>query len=165
MVGSDDFETVAPRASKATASTGLSLKARAIGFLSRREHSRRELERKLKPHASDPQALVTLLDELAAQNWQSDERFAYSLVNRRAARQGWQRIASELHQHRIPDAVIEELKASLLDTEADRARDVWERKFGEPASDAKGYAKQYRFMASRGFSPALIRTLLGDLPT
>lgn len=159
----DDFETVAP--SSPSVSAGPSLKARAIGFLSRREHSRRELERKLSPYAPDRQALHSLLDELARENWQSDERFAQSLINRRASRHGWQRIAHELRQHGISDTYIGDLEPDLTASETDRASEVWDKKFGERPADAKAYAKQYRFMASRGFSAASVRKVLGDVPT
>ncbi|MBI3145525.1 MAG: recombinase RecX, partial [Pseudogulbenkiania sp.] len=53
-----------------------SLKARAVDLLSRREHSRRELERRLAPFADSAEQLAALLDELAERGWQSDNRFA-----------------------------------------------------------------------------------------
>ena len=40
----------------------LSLKARALGYLSRREHSRAELRRKLAPHAESADEVEALLD-------------------------------------------------------------------------------------------------------
>ena len=51
----------------------LSLKARAVGLLSRREHSRAELQRKLAPHAEDPASLETLLNELEQGGWLSQQ--------------------------------------------------------------------------------------------
>lgn len=154
----DDFETLAPKPS------GPSLKARAIGFLSRREHSRRELARKLRAHAPDPDALEQLLDTLERENWQSDQRFAQSLVNRRAPRQGTLRIIQELRQHDVAEQHVNEIEQQLLETEANRARDVWEKKFGTRPENNKDYARQYRFMMARGFSADQVRRLLGDLP-
>lgn len=159
----DDFETVVPEARKVQ-STGPSLKARAIAILSRREHSRRELQRKLAPHCDDVHILESLLDELAHGNWQSDERFAQSLVHRRAGRHGWQRIQGELRQHGIDQGIIDALAPELVDSETCRARDVWQKKFGLPPDDRRAYARQYRFMTSRGFSPAAVRAILGDVP-
>lgn len=155
----DDFETLVPKPS------GPSLKARAIGFLSRREHSRLELTRKLKAHASDPETLEQLLDQLERENWQSDQRFAQSLVNRRAPRQGTLRILQELRQHRIADQYINDIEQQLLESETDRANDVWAKKFGARPDNHKEYARQYRFMMSRGFLADCVRRLLGDLPT
>lgn len=154
-----DFETLAPKAS------GPSLKARAIGFLSRREHSRRELARKLAAHAPDHEALEQLLDDLERENWQSDERFVQGLINRRASRQGTSRILQELRQHGIADHHISHAEQQLRDSETDRAQDVWAKKFGAQPGNVKDYAKQYRFMMSRGFTSDCVRRLLGDLPS
>jgi len=154
----DDFETLVPK------SSGPSLKARAIGFLSRREHSRHELARKLRAHAADPGALEQLLDALERENWLSDQRFAQSLVNRRASRQGTLRIIQELRQHRIADQYINDIEQRLLESETNRAGDVWEKKFGTRPENNKEYARQYRFMMARGFSADCVRRLLGDLP-
>ncbi|MDN5842781.1 MAG: recombination regulator RecX [Alcaligenaceae bacterium] len=140
---------------------GPSLKARAIAYLSRREHSRLELQRKLAPHCEDPDEISRVLDELERDNWQSDRRFAESYVQRKAARQGTARIMQALGQHRLPDDDIQDLRARLRDTEAERVREVWTRKFGELPADAREYAKQYRFLAGRGFSTECIRRLLG----
>src|SRR5690606_41510001 len=83
----------------------LSLKARAIGLLSRREHSRTELARKLAPHCEDPAELESLLNELEAGNWLSQQRFAESLVHRRAPKLGTRRVLQELRQHGLPEGV------------------------------------------------------------
>lgn len=161
MRDTDDFETLSPEPRKPS---GPSPKARAIGYLSRREHSRRELGRKLAGHVPDAESLEQLLDELERENWLSDERFVQSLINRRAARQGAARIVQELRQHGVADVYIAQAEEQLQGSETQRARDVWEKKFGSAPADAKDYAKQYRFMMSRGFSSDRIRRLLGDLP-
>ena len=54
----------------------LSLKARALRFLSMREHSRLELKRKLARHAEEGDDIEALLDFLEKNNWLSQERFA-----------------------------------------------------------------------------------------
>jgi regulatory protein len=142
---------------------GLSLKARAVGYLSRREHSRLELERKLRPYAADAAELEQLLNQLERDNWLSDQRFAQSLVHRRAALHGAARIVQELKQHGLADTQIAALRDQLHSTELERARAVWQKKFGHRAPDAKEYARQFRFLASRGFSPDCLRRILGEL--
>lgn len=134
-----------------------------MGYLSRREHSRLELERKLRPYAADADELQLLLNQLEHENWLSDQRFAQSLVHRRAALQGAARIVQELKQHGLGEAQIEVLREQLRGTEFDRARAVWQKKFGRRAADAKEYARQFRFMASRGFSSDCLRRILGEL--
>mgnify|MGYP000975580650 CR=1 FL=1 len=76
-----------------------SLRARALSYLARREHSRVEMRRKLAPHAESPEQLDSLLDTLEAQGLLSIERFAESVVHRRAGRFGAARIRQELRQH------------------------------------------------------------------
>ncbi|NYT77932.1 recombination regulator RecX [Alcaligenaceae bacterium] len=143
---------------------GPSLKARAIGYLSRREHSRTELQRKLLPYAEEPESLEALLNDLERENWLSDQRFAQSLVNRRAERQGTQRIVQELRQHGLPDDAVSRIGEQLRQTELERAQAVWQKKFDQLPADSKEYARQFRFLGSRGFDPETIRRILGDIP-
>jgi hypothetical protein len=74
----------------------LSLKGRALRYLSMREHSRLELSRKLSRYAQDGDDIGKLLDELEAANFLSQERFSESLVNRRAARFGNSSVSSSI---------------------------------------------------------------------
>lgn len=137
-----------------------SLKARALRYLAAREHSRQELARKLAPHVQPDEDLEAVLDWLQAQKFLSDERFAESLVHRRAARYGSARIVSELQRHGLDDGAVAELKSGLLADEDERAWAVWSRKFGQPADDAAGVARQIRFLQQRGFSHAAIHAVL-----
>lgn len=143
---------------------GLSLKAQAIALLARREHSRLELQRKLQSRAEFPEDIPPLLDELEKQGLLSNERFAQSLVNRRAAGRGVRQVAQELRQHGLAPEVIESVQESLSATEPERARATWEKKFGVLPASQKEYARQARFLASRGFSSHTIQRLLGDIP-
>lgn len=141
---------------------GLSLKARAVGLLSRREHSRAELQRKLAPHADSQQALDKLLDDLAKAGWQSDERFTQGWVHRKASAHGAARVIQDLKLQGIPAEAIAAVQAELKESELSRAQGVWSRKFsrsGNPLSPTE-YAKQGRFLASRGFSTEIIRRVL-----
>ena len=141
---------------------GLSLKARAVGLLSLREHSRAELQRKLAPHADSQEALEKVLDDLAQAGWQSDERFAQGWVHRKASIHGAARILQDLKLQGIPAEAIAAVRSELKETELSRAQAVWNRKFS-PSADplsAAEYAKQGRFLASRGFSIEIIRRVL-----
>lgn len=160
QLGFEDFEQLDPKAEKPTQRKGPSLKARAIDFLSRREHSRLELQRKLQRHSDDTALIESLLDELESQNWLCNERFAQSLLNRRAHKYGNRRIFHELRQQGIESHQLESIQEQLADSEFERAQEVWSRKFGFLPTDQKMYAKQFRFMASRGFGPDLLRKIL-----
>jgi len=164
-VDADDEEfEVGPK--PAAPRPGLSLKARAVGLLSRREHSRTELQRKLAPHAESPEALDEVLNELSSAGWQSDERFAQGLVHRKASAHGLTRIVQDLKAQGIAPEAIAAIRSDLKDSEFSRAQAVWARKFsshqvGTPLSQAD-YARQGRFLASRGFSLEVIRRVLKD---
>ena len=54
------------------------------------------------------------------------------------------------------DAALE----GLVGTELERARVLWERKFGAPAPDAAGRARQVRFLLARGFASDTVRRVV-----
>lgn len=138
----------------------LSLKARALRFLSMREHSRLELGRKLSKYAEEGDDVEALLDFLEKNNWLSQERFSESLIHRRAARFGNSRIVAELQTHGINGEALQELKAGLNDSEVARACEVWQRKFGTVTTDPAERNKQMRFLMQRGFSQKAVRTAM-----
>jgi regulatory protein len=138
----------------------LSLKARALKYLSTREHSRLELGRKLSRYAEEGDDVEALLDFLEKNNWLSQERFAESLVHRRAGRYGNNRVLSELQQHGVKGEALDELKSGLKETETKRAREVWRRKFDSVPRDAEERGKQMRFLLQRGFSQSAVRAAL-----
>lgn len=141
---------------------GPSLKMRAVGYLSRREHAREELSRKLAAYAEEGEDVNAVLDALEKEGWLSTERFAQSLVHRRSSRQGAARIVQELRQHGVDDAQVAEVREQLRATEYDRALEVWQRKFHAKPDDRAAYARQARFLASRGFAHDVIRRILGE---
>src|SRR5450759_3682532 len=142
----------------------LSLRARALQYLARREYSRAELRGKLLPHvqaeADFEQAfdssghvnLDALLDDLTARGWLSDERATTQLVHAKRSRFGTQRITHELRQKGIAEELISAALPALKESELEAARSVWQRKFGALPRDAREKARQMRFLQSRGFS-------------
>lgn len=138
----------------------ISLKGRALRYLSMREHSRVELVRKLARHAQDGDDVEAVLNWLEASNFLSQTRFSESLVNRRSARFGNNRILSELQTHGIDEDDLRKIKTDLTQNETARACEVWRRKFGEKPQDANQRAKQMRFLLQRGFSHLAIQIAL-----
>jgi regulatory protein len=143
---------------------GLSLRGRALKYLSAREHSRVELVRKLAPHATDAAEIDQVLDDLEARGWLSAERFVESVVHRKAARYGAARIRGELIGHQLPDETVREALAVLKGTELDRAQALWLRRYGQVADTPAERAKQMRFLAARGFAGDVIRQVVRGLP-
>ena len=133
----------------------LSLKARALRYLSARDYSRKELASKLLRFAGEGEDLDALLDWLEEQNFLSDTRFAESLVRRRMGRYGNNRIKQELRDHQV--VLPEDAMQALIDDEVARAYEVWERKFGVIPTDIRERARQMRFLQQRGFSSDAIR--------
>ncbi|HQY29329.1 MAG TPA: recombination regulator RecX [Burkholderiaceae bacterium] len=138
-----------------------SLKARALRLLARREHSRTELARKLATHAETAEQVEALLDELVAARLLSNERFADSLVHRRAERYGTATIRHELRMHGLDETLVRTHVAELERTELERATAVWERRFGARPASLAERARQTRFLLARGFSAETVRRVLG----
>ncbi|MDR0478321.1 MAG: recombination regulator RecX [Burkholderiaceae bacterium] len=153
-----------------------SLKARALRYLALREHSRAELERKLAPQVAGDTArqteLARALDELTAKGFISEIRVVESTLHARAGKLGSARVLHELRRKGIGDAALTDAAEALRDTEFDRARAVWEKKFGADPAPAtlgnhaeavKARARQLRFLAARGFSGDIARRVVrGD---
>jgi len=145
----------------------LSLRARALQYLARREYSRAELHGKLSRYVitdadsdSHPVKLNTLLEDLEARDWLSDERAAKQWVHAKSNRFGMQRIVYELRQKGISEELIESALPALKEGELAAVREVWQKKFGALPLNQNAKFKQMRFMQSRGFSLGVILKML-----
>lgn len=138
----------------------ISLKGRALRLLSAREHSRAELERKLIRFEEVPGTLAQALDELQAKHFIDEQRVLDSVVHRRAAKLGAARIQQELQAKGLEPQAVADAVSHLRATELMRAREVWRKRFGEPAIDLQTRARQMRFLASRGFGGEVIRRVV-----
>jgi regulatory protein len=126
------------------------------------------LARKLAAHADDSQEEISaLLDHLQQVGLLSDERFAESYVRSHAGRFGLARLRYDLRQRGVSEETAEAALAHELDAEEgtcggelERARAIWQKKFGEAPSDTRDYARQARFLQGRGFSADILHKLL-----
>ena len=82
----------APAAAGPMGFAALSVKGRALRYLAQREHSRAELERKLRIHEEEPGQLAQVLDELQAKDFISEARVVQSVLHQRAPRMGAARV-------------------------------------------------------------------------
>jgi regulatory protein len=142
--------------------TAQSVEAAAVRLLTRREHSRAELARKLGARGAPAELVEQVLDALAAQRLQSDDRYAEALLTSRIGRgQGPVRIRRELAEKGVAAAQID---AALEACEADwfeLARETRRRRFGADApGDWTERGRQARFLEYRGFSGEQIRHAL-----
>jgi regulatory protein len=138
----------------------LSLFNRAVGLLSRREHSRAELAKKLRPHAESAEEIEAVLDRLEQDKLLSDARFAESLAHRRAGRYGSTRLKMELQQQGVAGELVAATVASAKLDELAQAREVFARKFGEPADTPEGRNKQAAFLLRRGFPSGVVARVM-----
>ncbi|NMM81110.1 recombination regulator RecX [Acidovorax sp. SRB_14] len=141
-----------------------SLKGRALRYLAAREHSRAELGRKLARHEEEPGQIERVLDDLQAKGFISEARVVASVVNRRAASLGAARVRQELQAKGIDPALVREAVAQLKDSELERARSVWDKRFGAAPADAKAWARQVRFLTARGFAADVVRRVVPVAP-
>jgi len=125
------------------------LKARALRYLVRREHSRDELARKLAPYAESSEILEGLLRELESRKQLSNERYAEARTRQLARKYGAARIRHDLKDKGVEEALVE--RVSKLG-ELERARAILQRKYREAATTREERAKRARFLQSRGFS-------------
>ena len=136
-------------------------KARAIQLLARREHSARELQRKLEARGIAADEAESAVAEVAAAGWQSDERYAEMLVRSRVAQgYGPMRIKAELEVAGLPsDKVREALDGAGVDWR-EHALEAHTKRFGAPPKTSAERAKQYRYLQGRGFDGDQIQAAL-----
>ena len=157
----------------------LSMRAQALRWLALREHSRTELRRKLlrsvqaktNPKTDTKadtdvvsgdvegvlQEMESLLDELAASGYLSEERFVEARIHQCSRKWGLQRIEHEMRQHHL--AIPQDALLALQQTELERIQGIWQRKFGKIPATSIERAKQMRFLQGRGFAIETIRAL------
>ena len=91
---------------------------------------------------------------------QSNTRFAESLVRRKSERYGHRRVAEELKRNRIDSEVTTQLIGQMRLTEFDRAKEIWDKKYGVVATDPKEVARQARFLAGKGFDADIVLKII-----
>lgn len=131
-----------------------------MNYLARREHSRAELARKLAPHA-EADEIEALLDQLERDKLLSNTRYVEMLAHARAGKHGSLRLKADLREKGVPEGDMQEALETAREQDLDAARMVWLKKFGAAPSNASERARQYRFLASRGFPIDVIRRVIG----
>jgi regulatory protein len=138
----------------------IALRSRALAILARREHTRAELQRKLGAFSTDEAAVASVLDELGARKLLSDERYAEARATTLARKFGTARIERELRAKGVAKSLAARAVAAARQTELERARTVWKKRFGAAPRDALEMARQMRFLQNRGFSFDAIRAVV-----
>ena len=136
------------------------LRQQAIKLLARREHTRAELARKLAGLGTQEEIDAVLADMESSQ-LQSDSRTTESYLRSNASRLGASRLRYTLKTRGVaPEMIEEQLAQADLPDEMARARAAWSRKFSAAPANPKEWARQARFLQSRGFAGDIVRRLL-----
>ena len=136
------------------------MRQRALDYLGKREYSYFELTQKLKPFADESDNIPAILDDFKKRGWLSDARFTEQLVHARQSKFGSTRVANELREKGVADDLIANALEEVKVNELDFARDVCRKKFKASPSSREDWAKQARFLQSRGFGFDVIKKVL-----
>jgi len=132
----------------------------AIGLLSRREHSEYELRRKLILKDIPEPFVAKVLSVLKERDYQSDQRFTESRIRHRYLQgYGPLYVTGELRQHQISEALM----ALVWSVEYDwffALNNLYQKKFAKMPRDFKAMQKCQAYLARRGFTTALIRSVV-----
>ncbi|MFT4630274.1 MAG: regulatory protein [Arenicella sp.] len=130
------------------------LMAKGIRLLSMREHSVREISKKLSLKCESLDLVYAVVDELIANKYLSDRRFTETFVRSRQNRGfGPNKIKLELSEKGIEINIVDDYLDMNSAIWYESAEQQYLRKYGDgPVDDYKTWAKRARFMQGRGFS-------------
>ena len=131
-------------------------------YLGKREYSYHELGQKLKTYAEETDDIPALLDDFKSRGWLSDKRFTDQLVHARQTKFGSAKVAHELREKGVADELIADALSKLKNNELGKRTEVWRKKFKTPPANREEWAKQARFLQSRGFGFDIIKKVLSS---
>jgi regulatory protein len=141
---------------------GQKARATALRLLARREHSRLELDLKLRQRQVEAPIIEKVLDEYEANDWLNNERFADVFARQRFdLGYGLLKIIAELQQRGIQQ--LPPWLSSMTDEEwTESAIRVRDRRFGlsDIREDWDEKGRQGRFLARRGYASDYIKSAL-----
>ena len=142
-----------------------SLRQRALEYLGKREYSYAELGQKLKTYLQeddDEDVISKILEDFKTRGWLSDARYTDQIVHARQSKFGTAKIAHELRSKGVADDLVASAIEKLKVTELDNAREIWRKKFKAAPATREEWAKQARFLQSRGFGFDTIKQVMNQ---
>ena len=160
----DNLASETPLFQKKPLDSVIEIRRAAMNLLARREYTRLELYRKLVRRIDHHDMLEQVLNKLALDGLQSDERFAESYTRfRRLKGLGPTRVKAELREKGVSENLISALVYKDDPHWLDAAKKVLEKKYGETRPEsAEEVAKRIRFLSYRGFEYDLIEAALNN---
>jgi regulatory protein len=144
-----------------------SLRQRALEYLGKREYSYAELGQKLTKYldienGEDIHTINAILDDFKTRGWLSDKRFTEQIVHARQAKFGVAKIANELREKGVSQELIADAVETVKGNEQTNALEIWRKKFKNAPANRDEWAKQARFLQSRGFGFDTIKKVLNS---
>ena len=160
----DDAGTGRPRRRRATPE--LTPGQRALAVLVRREHSRKELTRKLQTRGVTREDAQAAVERMAEAGWQSNERFAENLVRSRIAQgHGPLRIRAELATHGLDGEAIRAAMKGEGHDWARLAHELAQRRFGPALGEDRALQRKAgELLIRRGFTVEQMRRAINGDP-
>jgi regulatory protein len=136
---------------------------KALGLLSRREHSARELKAKLAQRGFDADENAAALERLQSKDFQNDARFGEMLVRSRIeGGYGPRWIVAELRTHGIgEERAVALIAAADPDWPVLIRRQLRRRYGGKPAATLAERSKRAAFLLRRGFDASTVKLAIG----
>jgi regulatory protein len=141
------------------------LRQRALDYLGKREYSYAELGQKLKSYLEEDESfeqITEILEDFKKRGWLSDARFTEQIVHARSHKFGASKIANELREKGVASDLIETAIEQVKENELENATEIWRKKFKQAPSSREDWARQARFLQSRGFGFDVIKKVLNS---
>jgi len=139
----------------------------AVRLLARREHGRTELRNKLLLRDHPVGMIDDVLEQLAQQGLQSDQRFAEAYTRARTGRgYGSNKIRAELMSRDVDRDIIDAALANTDECWVENAVAALSKKYSNPViaiGDLRQQAKMQRFLWSRGYNSEQIKLAIEHL--
>ena len=133
--------------------------------MGKREYSYAELGQKLKAYLEEDEyfeQITAILEDFKARGWLSDARFTEQIVHARSHKFGSAKIANELREKGVSSDLIESAIEQVKENELDNAKEIWRKKFRKSPASRDEWARQARFLQSRGFGFDIIKKVLNS---
>ena len=137
------------------------IRIKAMDLLARREHSVKELLRKLCERYEETELIADVVRQLSEDNLVSDSRFAEMYIRSRIGRQfGPVKIKNDLRERGVSEDKIRFALNEANQNWLQLIQELSKKKYGKTLpSEAKETAKRMRFFQSRGFDTDCIRSI------
>ena len=135
-----------------------------MDYLARREHSRSELQTKLKSKGFEKDDITIALDKLESENLLNDLRFAQAYLRHRVTKGfGLIKIRHELNTKGVVSDILQRAEETADCDWQSHLETVSQRKYGcEQPITIKEKQKRIRFLQQRGFAMHDIMRLFTD---